>query len=368
MSFNSFGHMFRISTFGESHGPAIGCVIDGCPPGIALTEADIQADLDRRRPGQSKFVTQRKEPDTVRILSGVFQDERMPDQVTTGTPITLLIENVDARSKDYSEIRDKFRPGHADYTYWAKYGMRDYRGGGRQSARETASRVAAGAVARKVLTSLYGNVTVRGALVQIGARKIGRENWDWAEIARNPFFSPDAQIVAPWTEYLEDIRKKGSSVGAVVEVVADGIPAGLGAPVYAKLDADLASAMMSINAVKGVEIGDGFATAEMTGEENADEMRKGGNKPKFLSNHAGGILGGISTGQPVVARFVVKPTSSILSPRKTIDIDGNETEIVTKGRHDPCVGIRAVPVGEAMMALVLADHALRHIGQTGRPS
>ncbi len=367
MSFNTFGHMFRVTTFGESHGPAIGCVIDGCPPNIPLTEADIQADLDRRRPGTSKFVTQRKEPDTVRILSGVFQDERMAQQVTTGTPIALLIENVDARSKDYSEIRDKFRPGHADYTYWAKYGVRDYRGGGRQSARETASRVAAGAVARKVLASLYKKATVRGALVQIGTRKIGRENWDWAEVARNPFFSPDAQMVAPWTEYLEAIRKKGSSIGAVIEIVAEGIPAGLGAPIYGKLDADLASAMMSINAAKGVEIGDGFATAEMSGEENADEMRPRRNgKPKFLSNHAGGILGGISTGQPIVARFVVKPTSSILSPRKTIDIDGNETEIVTKGRHDPCVGIRAVPVGEAMMAIVLADHALRHIGQAGR--
>jgi len=369
MSFNTFGHMFRVTTFGESHGPAIGCVIDGCPPNIPLTEADIQADLDRRRPGTSKFVTQRKEPDTVRILSGVFQDERMPQQVTTGTPIALLIENVDARSKDYSDIRDKFRPGHADYTYWAKYGVRDYRGGGRQSARETASRVAAGAVARKVMASLYKKATVRGALVQIGTRKIGRENWDWAEVARNPFFAPDAQIVAPWEEYLEAIRRKGSSIGAVIEIVAEGIPAGLGAPIYGKLDADLASAMMSINAVKGVEIGDGFATAEMSGEENADEMRPRRNgKPKFLSNHAGGILGGISTGQPIVARFVVKPTSSILSPRKTIDIDGNETEIVTKGRHDPCVGIRAVPVGEAMMAIVLVDHALRHIGQARRPA
>jgi len=369
MSFNTFGHMFRVTTFGESHGPAIGCVIDGCPPNIPLTEADIQADLDRRRPGTSKFVTQRKEPDTVRILSGVFQDERMSQQVTTGTPIALLIENVDARSKDYSDIRDKFRPGHADYTYWAKYGVRDYRGGGRQSARETASRVAAGAVARKVLASLYKKATVRGALVQIGTRKIGRENWDWAEVARNPFFAPDAQIVAPWEEYLEAIRKNGSSIGAVIEIVAEGIPAGLGAPIYGKLDADLASAMMSINAVKGVEIGDGFATAEMSGEENADEMRPRRNgKPKFLSNHAGGILGGISTGQPIVARFVVKPTSSILSPRKTIDIDGNETEIVTKGRHDPCVGIRAVPVGEAMMAIVLVDHALRHIGQARRPA
>jgi chorismate synthase len=368
MSFNTFGHMFRFTTFGESHGRAIGCVIDGCPPGIPLTEADIQADLDRRRPGTSKFVTQRKEPDTVRILSGVFQDERMKKQVTTGTPIALLIENVDARSKDYSDIRDKFRPGHADYTYWAKYGARDYRGGGRQSARETASRVAAGAVARKVLASLFKSVTVRGALVQIGSHKIERKSWKWDQVARNPFFCPDAKSVDPWTEYLEGIRKKGSSIGAVIEIVAEGIPAGLGAPVYGKLDADLASAMMSINAVKGVEIGDGFGAAELSGEENADEMRKGARgKPKFLSNHAGGILGGISTGQPIVTRFAVKPTSSILLPRKTIDIDGNDTDIFTKGRHDPCVGVRAVPVGEAMMALVLADHALRHIGQTGRP-
>jgi chorismate synthase len=366
MSFNSFGHMFRVTTFGESHGPALGCVIDGCPPGIPLTEADIQADLDRRRPGQSKFVTQRKEPDTVRILSGVFQDERMKKQVTTGTPIALLIENVDARSKDYSEIRDKFRPGHADYTYWAKYGVRDYRGGGRQSARETASRVAAGAVARKVLASLYKGVTVRGALVQVGAHKIERKNWKWDQVARNPFFCPDAKSVGPWTEYLEGIRKKGSSIGAVIEVVAEGFPAGLGAPLYGKLDADLASAMMSINAVKGVEIGDGFGAALLSGEENADEMRKGSrDKPKFLSNHAGGILGGISTGQPIVARFAVKPTSSILSPRRTVDSAGNNTEITTKGRHDPCVGIRAVPVGEAMMAIVLADHALRHRAQIG---
>jgi chorismate synthase len=366
MSFNSFGHMFRFTTFGESHGPAIGCVIDGCPPGIPLTEEDIQGDLDRRRPGTSKFVTQRREPDTVRILSGVFQDERMKKQVTTGTPIALLIENVDARSKDYSDIRDKFRPGHADYTYWAKYGVRDYRGGGRQSARETASRVAAGAVARKVLVSLYKNVTVRGALVQVGAHKIERKNWKWDQVARNPFFCPDAKSVGPWTEYLEGIRKKGSSIGAVIEVVAEGLPAGLGAPLYGKLDADIATAMMSINAVKGVEIGDGFGAALLNGEENADEMRKGARgKPKFLSNHAGGILGGISTGQPIVARFAVKPTSSILTPRRTIDTDGSDTEIMTRGRHDPCVGIRAVPVGEAMMAIVLADHALRHRGQIG---
>jgi len=366
MSHNTFGHLFRVTTFGESHGPALGCVVDGCPPGIPLTEADIQADLDRRRPGQSKFVTQRKEPDCVRILSGVFQDERMKQQVTTGTPIALLIENVDARSKDYSDIRDKFRPAHADYTYWAKYGVRDYRGGGRQSARETASRVAAGAIARKVLDSLYKNVRVRAALIQMGEQTIERKRWNWDEVLRNPFFCPDAKAVAPWTEYLEGMRKKGSSCGAVVEVVAEGIPAGLGAPVYGKLDADLAAAMMSINAVKGVEIGDGFATAAMSGEENADEMRKGTRgKPKFLSNHAGGILGGISSGQPLVVRFAVKPTSSILSPRKTIDIRGNDTDIVTKGRHDPCVGIRAVPIGEAMMALVLADHALRHRGQMG---
>ena len=366
MSHNTFGHLFRVTTFGESHGPALGCVVDGCPPGIPLTEADIQADLDRRRPGQSKFVTQRKEPDRVRILSGVFQDERMKSQVTTGTPIALLIENVDARSKDYSDIRDKFRPAHADYTYWAKYGVRDYRGGGRQSARETASRVAAGAIARKVLDSLYRGVRIRAALIQMGEQTIERKRWNWNEVAKNPFFCPDAKAVAPWTEYLEGVRKKGSSCGAVVEVVAEGIPAGLGAPVYAKLDADLAAAMMSINAVKGVEIGDGFATAAMSGEENADEMRKGrGGKPKFLSNHAGGILGGISSGQPLVVRFAVKPTSSILSPRKTIDIRGNDTDIVTKGRHDPCVGIRAVPIGEAMMALVLADHALRHRGQMG---
>jgi len=366
MSHNTFGHLFRVTTFGESHGPALGCVVDGCPPGIPLTEADIQADLDRRRPGQSKFVTQRKEPDRVRILSGVFQDERMKSQMTTGTPIALLIENVDARSKDYSDVRDKFRPAHADYTYWAKYGVRDYRGGGRQSARETASRVAAGAIARKVLDSLYKSVRVRAALIQMGEQTIERKRWNWNEVAKNPFFCPDAKAVAPWTEYLEGVRKKGSSCGAVVEVVAEGIPAGLGAPVYAKLDADLAAAMMSINAVKGVEIGDGFATAAMSGEENADEMRKGrGGKPKFSSNHAGGILGGISSGQPLVVRFAVKPTSSILSPRKTIDIRGNDTDIVTKGRHDPCVGIRAVPIGEAMMALVLADHALRHRGQMG---
>ena len=366
MSINSFGHLFRVTTFGESHGPALGCVVDGCPPGIPLTEADIQKDLDRRRPGQSKFVSQRREPDSVRILSGVFQDERMKRQVTTGTPIALLIQNQDQRSKDYAEIRDKFRPGHADYTYWAKYGVRDYRGGGRSSARETASRVAAGAIARKVLTSLFGKVTVRGALVAIGTEGIARARWDWAEVAKNDFFCPDHKAVPHWTKYLEALRKKGSSCGAIVEVVAEGVPAGLGAPIYAKLDSELAGALMSINAVKGVEIGYGFAAARLSGEENADEMRKGPKgKPKFLANHAGGILGGISTGQEIVARFAVKPTSSILSPRKTVDVAGNDTTIVTKRRHEPCVGIRAVPVGEAMMACVLADAALLHRGQVG---
>jgi chorismate synthase len=366
MSHNSFGHLFRVTTFGESHGPAIGCIVDGCPPGIPLTEVDIQPYLDRRRPGQSKYVSQRKEPDQVRILSGVFQDERMAEQVTTGTPIALLIENLDARPKDYGDIRDKFRPGHADYTYWAKYGVRDYRGGGRQSARETASRVAAGAVGRKILNRLYDDVPIRAALIQMGTLTIDRSRWDWEEVARNPFNSPDPGIVNQWADYLEGLRKAGSSCGAIVEVVAEGIPAGLGAPVYGKLDADLAAAFMSINAVKGVEIGAGMKAAELTGEENADEMRRGKNgKPIFLSNHAGGILGGISSGQPIVARFSVKPTSSILTPRKTIDIAGNDTEIATKGRHDPCVGIRAVPIGEAMMACVLADHALRHRAQNG---
>jgi chorismate synthase len=367
MSFNSFGHLFRVTTFGESHGPAIGCVVDGCPPGIALTETDIQPWMDKRRPGQSRFVTQRQEPDTVEILSGVFQDERMPRQLTTGTPIGLLIRNQDQRSKDYGEIRDKFRPGHADFTYDAKYGVRDYRGGGRQSARETATRVAAGAVARKVLEQLFGTVTIRGALVQMGTQKIDRSAWAWDAVNENPFFCPDAKAAAAWEDYLDSIRKAGSSVGAIIELVAEGLPAGLGAPIYAKLDNELASALMSINAVKGVEIGDGFATAALTGEENADEMRMGRDgKPVFLANHAGGILGGISTGQPIVARFAVKPTSSILNPRRTVDKTGAETDIVTKGRHDPCVGIRAVPVGEAMMACVLADAALMHRAQTGK--
>ncbi len=366
MSHNSFGHLFRVTTFGESHGPAIGCVVDGCPPGIALTESDIQTYLDRRKPGQSKFVSQRQEPDAVRILSGVFEDDRTKGQITTGTPIALLIENVDARSKDYGDISDKFRPGHADYTYWAKYGVRDYRGGGRQSARETATRVAAGAIARKILDAMYGRVTIRAALIQMGTLTIDRARWDWDEVLRNPFNAPDAGVVNQWADYLEGLRKSGSSIGALVEVVAEGVPAGLGAPIYGKLDADIASAMMSINAVKGVEIGAGMAAATLTGEENADEMRAGPDgKPIFLSNQAGGILGGISTGQSIVARFSVKPTSSILTPRKTIGIDGKNTEIATKGRHDPCVGIRAVPIGEAMMACVLADHALRHRAQMG---
>jgi chorismate synthase len=362
MSHNSFGHLFRVTTFGESHGPAIGCVVDGCPPRIPLTEADIQPYLDKRRPGQSRFTTQRQEPDQVRILSGVFVDEARGVQVTTGTPIALLIDNVDQRSKDYSDIKDKYRPGHADYTYDVKYGLRDYRGGGRQSARETATRVAAGAIARKVVPGM----TVRGALVQIGPHKIDRSRWDWAEVERNPFFSPDAKAAEQFSDYLDGVRKSGSSIGAVIEVVAEGVPPGLGAPVYGKLDSDLAAALMGINAVKGVEIGAGFEAAALTGEENADEMRLGNDgKPLFLSNQAGGILGGISTGQPVVARFAVKPTSSILTPRATVDRYGAETEISTKGRHDPCVGIRAVPIGEAMVACVIADHYLRHRGQVG---
>ena len=360
MSHNSFGHLFRITTWGESHGPAIGCVVDGCPPGIPITEAEIQAFLDKRKPGQSKYTTQRKEPDQVRILSGVFTDEGGA-QLTTGTPISLEIANVDARSKDYGEIKDKFRPGHADYTYQMKYGLRDYRGGGRSSARETATRVAAGAIARKILPG----VKVRGALVQIGPHKIDRDKWDWDEIARNPFNCPDKDSATFFEQYLDGIRKSGSSIGAVIEVVAEGVPAGWGAPIYAKLDGELAAAMMSINAVKGVEIGAGFGAAELSGEQNADEMRTGNNGTRFLSNHAGGVLGGISTGQPVVVRFAVKPTSSILSPRKTVDRAGADTDIMTKGRHDPCVGIRAVPVGEAMMACVLADHFLRHRGQVG---
>jgi chorismate synthase len=363
MSHNSFGHLFRVTTFGESHGPAIGCVVDGCPPLIPLDSADIQADLDRRRPGQSRFTTQRREPDEVKILSGVFADEN-GRQVTTGTPIGLLIENVDQRSKDYSDIAQKYRPGHADYSYEMKYGIRDPRGGGRSSARETAMRVAAGAIARKIVPG----VRVRGALVQMGPHRIDRAAWDWDEIARNPFFCPDAKAAAFFADYLDGLRKSGSSVGAVIEIVAEGAPPGLGAPIYAKLDADIAAGLMSINAVKGVEIGAGMGAAELTGEENADEMAPSNEgRPSFASNNAGGILGGISTGQPIVARFAVKPTSSILSPRRTVTRAGEATEIVTKGRHDPCVGIRAVPVGEAMVACALADHYLRHRGQTGEP-
>ena len=361
MSHNTFGHLFRVTTFGESHGAAIGCVVDGCPPLIPLTAEEIQRDLDRRRPGQSRFTTQRQEADQVKILSGVMAHPENGAQVTTGTPIGLLIENTDQRSKDYSDIKDKFRPGHADFTYEAKYGLRDYRGGGRSSARETAMRVAAGAIARKVVPGMV----VRAALVQMGPHRIDRDNWDWDEVGRNPFFCPDKDKAVFFADYLDGIRKRGSSIGAVIEVVAEGVQAGLGAPIYAKLDGDIAAALMSINAVKGVEIGAGFDAAALTGEENADEMRMGNDGPVFMANHAGGILGGISTGQPVVARFAVKPTSSILSPRRTIDRSGAETDILTKGRHDPCVGIRAVPVGEAMVACVIADHFLRHRGQVG---
>ncbi len=354
MSGNRFGHLFQYTTFGESHGVAIGAVIDGVPARIALDEAYIQRFLDMRKTGQSRHTTQRKEADTVRILSGVFEGQ------TTGTPIGLLIENMDQKSKDYGDIKDKFRPSHADFTYMEKYGIRDYRGGGRSSARETAMRVAAGAVARKVLESQIGaDVSIRGCVVQIGDKAIDRARWDWDQIGNNPFFCPDAKVVQEWEGYFDSIRKGGSSVGAMVEVRASGIPAGLGAPVYDKLDADLAKAMMSINAVKGVEIGDGFGVVALDGVANADEMRSDG----FQSNHAGGILGGISSGQDIVVRVAFKPTSSILIPRKTIDMQGNETEIITKGRHDPCVGIRGTPVVEAMMACVLADHWLRHKAQ-----
>jgi chorismate synthase len=354
MSHNSFGHLFRITTWGESHGPAIGCVVDGCPPGLALAEADIQPWLDHRRPGQSKFTTQRQEPDTVRIMSGVFEGH------TTGTPIALQIENVDQRSKDYGPIAEAYRPGHADLTYDLKYGLRDYRGGGRSSARETACRVAAGAIARKILR---GKVTIRGALVQIGPHAIERANWDWGAVGENPFFSPDRAAAARWDDFLTGIRKAGSSTGAVVEVWAEGVPPGLGAPLYGKLDADIAGALMGINAVKGVEIGAGFGAAALTGEENADFMHMEGGRVVFDSNHAGGILGGISTGQTIVARFAVKPTSSILTPGRSVTRGGQDTEVSTPGRHDPCVGIRAVPVGEAMLACVLADHMLRHRAQ-----
>ncbi|TPW28723.1 chorismate synthase [Pararhizobium mangrovi] len=363
MSHNTFGHLFRVTTWGESHGPALGCVVDGCPPGIRFTPAEIQHFLDRRKPGQSRFVTQRREADAVKILSGVLPDEAGGEYLTTtGTPVSMMIENTDQRSKDYSEIARQYRPGHADYTYDVKYGLRDYRGGGRSSARETAARVAAGGLARKVVPGMR----VRAALVQIGDKPIDRANWNWDSADQNPFFAPDPAIVPVWEDYLDDIRKRGSSVGAIVEVVAEGVPAGLGAPIYGKLDQDIASGLMSINAVKGVEIGEGFAAAALTGEENADAMHPGENgTPSFSSNHAGGILGGISTGMPIVARFAVKPTSSILTERPSVDRDGNAVSVRTKGRHDPCVGIRAVPIGEAMLACILADHYLRDRGQNG---
>jgi chorismate synthase len=357
MSYNSFGRVFRFSTWGESHGPALGAVVDGCPPGLALSEADIQPYMDRRRPGQSRFTTQRQEPDTVKILSGVFQGH------TTGTPISLMIENVDQRSKDYGDIAERYRPGHADYTYDAKYGIRDPRGGGRSSARETAARVAAGAVARAALGS---GIEISAYLVEIGGIAIDRARFDAMQITENPFFCPDAETAKRWEQHLDAARKSGSSLGAIVECVARGVPVGWGAPVYGKLDADLAAAMMSINAVKAVEIGDGFAAARLRGEENADQMRKGNDgTPDFLANHAGGILGGISTGQDIIVRMAIKPTSSILTPVQTITKSGENTDIITTGRHDPCVGIRAAPVAEAMMALVLADHKLQHRAQCG---
>ncbi len=359
MSHNTFGHLFRVTTWGESHGPALGAVVDGCPPGVPVEVAAIQHWLDRRKPGQSKYTTQRREADEVEILSGVFEG------VSTGTPISLMIRNTDQRSKDYGDIAESFRPGHADITYHQKYGLRDYRGGGRSSARETAARVAAGGVARAALEVLAPGLRITGSMVQMGPRGIDRARLDEAEIGRNPFWCPDPVAAEDWAGYLDELRKSGNSVGAVIEVVATGVPVGLGAPVYGKLDTELAAAMMSINAVKGVEVGAGMGAATLTGVENADEIRMGPEGPVYSSNHAGGILGGISTGQPVVVRFAVKPTSSILTPRATINRRGEEVEIVTKGRHDPCVGIRAVPVGEAMMACVLLDHLLRHRGQVG---
>ena len=356
MSFNTFGRLFRVTTWGESHGPAIGCVVDGCPPRLSLTEADIQPFLDARRPGTSRFVTQRREPDAVKILSGVFEG------MTTGTPISLMIENVDQRSKDYSEIKKRYRPGHADYTYDAKYGHRDYRGGGRSSARETANRVAAGAIARKIIP----DVKIRGAVISIGDQDIDRSRWNWDTVNDNPFWCPDPVAAKAWESYLDRIRKDGNSVGAIVEVHADGVPPGWGAPIYAKLDSEIAAGLMTINAVKGVEIGDGFAAGRAKGTVNADEMRMGTDgKPEFLANHSGGILGGISSGNTIVARLAIKPTSSMLTPTQSIDADGNEVDVVTKGRHDPCVGIRAVPVAEAMMACALADAMMMHRGQNG---
>jgi len=360
MSYNTFGHLFRVTTWGESHGPALGATVDGCPPGVPLDEAMIQQWLDKRRPGQNKNTTQRNEADAVEILSGVF------DGQTTGTPIQLMIRNTDQRSKDYGDIAQTFRPGHADIAYHQKYGLRDYRGGGRSSARETAARVAASGVAHAALGMVAPAVQITGYMVQMGEKTIDRSRFDWDQIGQNDFWCPDAQAAGEWEDYLQWLRKDDhNSVGAVIEVVARGVPAGIGAPVYAKLDTDLAAAMMSINAVKGVEIGEGMAAAALTGRDNADEIFMGPNGPEYSSNHAGGILGGISTGQDVVVRFAVKPTSSILSPRKSIRIDGSETEVVTKGRHDPCVGIRAVPVGEAMMACIVLDHILLDRGQTG---
>jgi len=359
---NSFGHLFRVTTWGESHGPALGATVDGCPPGVRLESGMIQHWLDRRKPGQNKYTTQRQEADEVEILSGVFEG------MTTGTPIQLMIRNTDQRSKDYGDIVNKFRPGHADYTYWAKYGLRDHRGGGRSSARETAARVAAGGVAREAIKAIAPDLRIRGAMVQMGVHKVNRDNWDWAEVDRNPFWTGDREAAEKWATYLDGLRKSGSSIGAVIEVVASGVPVGIGAPVYAKLDTDLAAAMMSINAVKGVEIGAGMGAAELTGEENADEMYMTDDGPEFSSNQAGGILGGISTGQDIVVRFAVKPTSSILQPRATVDKEGQDTEIITKGRHDPCVGIRAVPVGEAMMACTILDHLLLDRGQIGSRS
>ena len=359
MSINTFGRLFRVTTWGESHGPALGATVDGCPPGVPIGEEMIQHWLDKRKPGQNKFTTQRREADAVRILSGTFEG------LTTGTPVQLMIENTDQRSKDYGDIKDKFRPGHADITYYQKYGVRDYRGGGRSSARETAARVAAGGLAREAIKALAPGIEIKGYMTRMGAHEIDRARFDWDQIDRNPFWTPDAEAATQWSDYLDGLRKSGSSVGAVIEVVARGVPAGLGAPVYGKLDTDLAAAMMSINAVKGVEVGEGMSAAMLTGELNADEIFMGPDGPIYSSNHAGGILGGISTGQDIVVRFAVKPTSSILTARKTITKRGEETEIITKGRHDPCVGIRAVPVGEAMMACVLLDHILLHRGQVG---
>ena len=362
MSINSFGHLFRVATWGESHGDAIGATVDGCPPGIELSEADIQPWLDRRRPGQSKDTTQRKELDEVQILSGTFEG------ITTGTPIQLLIKNQDHRSKDYSEISNTFRPGHADLTYHLKYGLRDYRGGGRSSARETASRVAAGGVARKILASLVPELEITGYLVRIGKMEIDRKNFSAKAIEENDFWCPDSAIVPHWEKYIKNLRKSGNSVGAMIEIVVKGVPAGLGAPLYAKMDADLASGLMSINAVKGVEIGIGMRAAEIEGIENADEIFLEEDKILFTSNNAGGVLGGITSGQDIITRFAVKPTSSILSEKKSISKEGSPTTVSTKGRHDPCVGIRAVPVGEAMVACIILDHFLLHRGQVGTSS